>query len=225
MPRIIRTILLWNLILAACAPIFPATEAAPRNATPTVETPTVAVVTTTQPASDTPALPKAKIILTFQTPHIDQPPNPDVITTVAPPNSQECAYQWAYQDLPQLSGDFLASIQGLQSGAQATAFVFGENCTHADGSTTFLPMETDFNITLQASDLADESGLGDWIVKVMQVIEQIPADQIVGPRPGRVSIMFQRNGEQKGVSFYIDQYRALPSGLSSAELYAALQTQ
>jgi hypothetical protein len=225
MLKIIRTILLWNLILAACAPIFPGTEAGPQNAMPTVETPTVVVLTTTQAASDTPALPNPKIIQTLQTPHIEQPPNPDVITNVAPPSSQECAYQWAYQDLPQLSGDFLAAIQGLQSGAQATAFAFGENCTHADGSTTFLPMETDFNITLQVSVLENESDLGEWIVKVMQIIEQIPADQIVGPRPGRVSIMFQRNGEQKGVSFYIDQYRALPSGLSSAEIYRALQSQ
>jgi hypothetical protein len=225
MPRITRTLLLWTLILTACAPIFPTTEAAPQSAPPAAETPTVSVVTVTPASSDAPILPNPKIIPTFQTPHIDQPPNPDALTTVAPSNPQECAYQWAYQDLPQLSGDFLAAVQALHPRAQATAFVFGENCVHADGSTTFIPMETDFNITLQVSDVANESDLGDWIVKVMQVIEQIPADQIVGPRPGRVSIMFQGSGEQKGVSFYLDEYRALPPGLSSAEIYAALQTQ
>jgi hypothetical protein len=225
MPRITRTLLRWTLILTACAPIFPTPQAAPRNATPAVETPAVAVVTTTPVSSDAATLPNPKIIPTFQTPHIDQPPNPDALTTMAPSNPQECAYQWAYQDLPQLSGDFLAAVQALHPGAQATAFVFGENCVHADGSTTFIPMETDFNITLQVSDIANESDLGDWIVKVMQVIEQIPADQIVGPRPGRVSIMFQGSGEQKGVSFYIDKYRALPSGLSTTEIYNTLQTQ
>jgi hypothetical protein len=225
MPRIIRTVLLWILILAACAPIFSAPEAAPQNARPTADIPTVVVVATTPSSDDSPTLPNPKIIQTLQTPHIDQPPNPEAITTVAPSNTQECAYQWAYQDLAQLSGDFLAAVQALQPGAQASAFAFGENCVHADGSTTFIPMETDFNITLQTGDLADQSDLGNWIVKVMQVIEQIPADQIVGPRPGRVSIMFQASGEQKGVSFYIDQYRALPAGLSSPEIYAALLTQ
>jgi hypothetical protein len=58
----------------------------------------------------------------------------------------------------------------------------------------------------------------------MQVIQNIPSDQIVGPRPGRVSIGFQSNAGQKNISFYIDQYRALQSGLSSAEIFKTLQT-
>jgi hypothetical protein len=41
-------------------------------------------------------------------------------------------------------------------------------------------METDFNIILQVNDLTNESDLGEWIVKVMQVILTIPQDQIVG---------------------------------------------
>jgi hypothetical protein len=95
----------------------------------------------------------------------------------------------------------------------------------ADGSIGgFSAMETDFNITLQVNDLTNESDLGDWIVKVMQVIESIPPAQIVGPRPGRVSIVFQSNGDQKAVNFYVNQYQALPAGLSSSEIYQTLQT-
>jgi hypothetical protein len=60
---------------------------------------------------------------------------------------------------------------------------------------------------------------------VMQVIQHIPADQIVGPRPGRVSIIFQSGAEQKAVNYYIDQYKSLPLSLSSEEIYNALQTQ
>jgi len=183
------------------------------------------MIAMTQAASDTSSLPNPKIIQTLQTPHIDQPPNPDAVTTVASSNPQECAYQWAYQDLPQLSSEFLRSVQGLQPEAQATAFAFGENCVHADGSVTFIPMETDFNITLQVSDLSSEATFGEWIVKMMQIIGQLPADQIVGPRPGRVSMIFQSGGQQKGINFYIDQYKALPSGISSEEIYRALQTQ
>ena len=105
-----------------------------------------------------------------------------------------------------------------------TAFAFGEDCIHADGSKTFLAMETDFNITLQVIDPSDEAVLGEWIVKIMQVIENIPNEKIVGPRPGRVSIAFQSGSEQKYVNFYIDQYQALPASLSDAEIYQALQT-
>jgi hypothetical protein len=125
--------------------------------------------------------------------------------------------------MPDLSSRFLQSIQALQPGAQANAFAFGENCVHADGSTTFLPMETDFNLTLQVSDLANEADLGEWIVKVMQIIENIPPGQISGPRPGRVSISFEVNGEKGGVTFYIGQYRTLQAGLGNAEIYQTLK--
>ena len=157
------------------------------------------------------------------------PASPATVTatqtlTATPPPYGSCGYQWAYQDLPELTAEFQQDIQNLNPEAQAKAFAFGEDCIHQDGTTrTFIPMETDFNITLQVSDLSDESALGDWIVKVMQVVEGIPPDKIVGPRPGRVSIAFQSGNDQKFVNFYIDQYQALPSGLSGAEIYQALQ--
>jgi hypothetical protein len=81
----------------------------------------------------------------------------------------------------------------------------------SDGSIGgFAAMETDFNVTLTVNDLTNEAELGEWIVKVMQVIEDIPQEQIVGPQPGRVSIMFQSNGDQQMLKFYVNKYQALP---------------
>ena len=146
-------------------------------------------------------------------------------TTAVPPESQNCGYQWAYQDLPELSSSFQSSIQALQPEAEATTYVFGENCVLPDGSVArFIPMETDFNITLPVTDVADEAGLGEWIVRIMEVIHSIPQEQIIGPRPGRVSVIFKAGTAQAGVNFYIDQYQALPSGLSHTEIYQSLQT-
>ena len=85
-------------------------------------------------------------------------------------------------------------------------------------------METDFNVTLQVDNLSNESDLGDWIVKVMQVIGNIPQERIVGPRPGLVSITFRSNGDHSNVNFYIDQYQELPPDFSNSEIYQALQT-
>jgi hypothetical protein len=145
-------------------------------------------------------------------------------TSTLPSPYGGCGYQWASQDLPELSAEFLGTIQSLQPEAQANAFAFGENCIHEDGTTrTFIPMETDFNVTLQVSNLSNETALGEWIVKVMQVVENIPQEKIAGPRPGRVRIGFQSGSDQKFVNFYIDQYQALPSSLSSTEIYQALQ--
>jgi hypothetical protein len=162
----------------------------------------------------TSAVSDPELIATVSTPHIDEPPN-----------SAACAYQWANQDLPALSGSLQQSLQVLQPEAQASAYAFGENCILANGSIAgFSAMETDFNITLQVADLTNESDLGEWIVKVMQVIESIPQQQIVGPRPGRVSITFRAGDDHKIVNFYVNQFQELPSGLSSSEIYQALRT-
>lgn len=199
MQRIFRAFLFWTLILYACSPNLASPQPIPR----------------------TTAVPD--IIATLSTPHIDQPPDGNFPTTA--PNPQECGYQWANQELPELSGSFQASIQALQPEAQASAHAFGENCVLADGSMGgFGAMETDFNVTLNVNDLTNESELGEWIVKVMQVIQNIPPEQIMGPQPGRVSIVFQSNSDQKIVNFYINQYQSLTPGLGGLEIYQALQT-
>ena len=152
------------------------------------------------------------------------PPNlPATLTPTPKLYGGNCGYQWAQKDLPELSGEIQQAIQELQPDAKANAFAFGEDCVYADGHAVFSAMETDFNITLQVSDLSNEADLGEWIVKVMKVVENIPPEKIEGPRPGRVSINFQSGSEQQFVNFYIDQYQALPSGLSNAEIYQTLQ--
>jgi hypothetical protein len=222
MHRTFRAILLLTLSLCACSPSGPSLEAIPPTeaaSIPAAET----VPPTDQlfPPLTSEVLPPPKLQATLSTPHIDQ--GPDGAATEAPSRPQDCGYQWAYQDMPELAASFQSSIQELQPGAQASLFAFGENCVRADGSSSFIPMETDFNITLQVTDLANEADLGEWIVKVVQIIENIPTEEIVGPRPGRVAIAFQ-SGEEKGnISFYINQYRDLPAGLSNAEIYQALK--
>jgi hypothetical protein len=147
-------------------------------------------------------------------------------TTAVPPETQNCGYQWAHGDLPELSSSFQAAIQDLEPLAQASAYAFGENCVLPDGSIgRFLPMETDFNVMLPVDDLANEAVLGRWIVRIMEVIERIPADEITGPRPGKVSVVFESSTAQRVINFYIDQYGALPAGLSHEDVYHALQSQ
>lgn len=225
MPRIFRTLLFLSLVLSACTPggLFPqAVSPAPAtnaptsaNDFPTTEILPVIIAQVTHPPT---------LIATVSTPHVDQ--GTDEANTAVPSYPEGCGYQWAYQDTPELSVDFLQSLQALQPEAQGNAFAFGENCLNGDGSIRrFIPMETDFNITLQVNDIADESELGEWIVKVMRIIDDIPPEQIIGPRPGRVSLGFQASGQQEHISFYIDQYHGLSPGLSTAEIYRALKTQ
>lgn len=222
MQRIFRTFLLWTLIWCACSPGGLSPQAP--SSDPARDTPSPVILT----ASTTQDIPLTKLVPTLATPHIEQPPDGNLpnagdLSPTVDSSAGQCAYQWAYEDLPDLSSDFHQSIQQLQEEAQASAFAFGENCVHADGSADFIPMETDFNTTLQVTDLSNEDELGAWIVKIMQVIENIPPDQIVGPRPGRVSIEFRTGDGQMFLNFYVDQYQSLSTGLSNAEIYQALQ--
>lgn len=209
MGRLLSTILFLTLTLSACGTSIASPQPLPPSAT---EAP-LTLPTTAVPFP----------IETLPTPHIDQPPDGNV--TAPPPEPEQCGYQWAYGDLPELSSRFQQSIRALEPEAEAKAFAFGENCVRADGSIAkFAPMETDFNVTLHVDDLANEAVLGRWIVQVMEVIENIPPEQISGPRPGRVSIVFQSSTAQSVSNFYINQYQALPAGLSHEEVYHSLQT-
>lgn len=208
MPRILRTLLFLSLVLCACS----LGGLSSKDFPPTLTDDAPVDNSTAVPSTEAPT--SVTEVSTLE----------DTSTEVSPSYPQGCGYQWAYKDMPELSSDFQESIQLLQPEAQAVAFGFGEDCIHADGSVTFIPMETDFNITLQVGDLSDDEA-GEWVLKIMQVIDTIPADQIIGPRPGRVSIIFETNGQRKGAGFYIDQYHALPAGLSNAEIYRALQSQ
>jgi nitrate reductase NapAB chaperone NapD len=150
--------------------------------------------------------------------------NSDGEITAVPLTPTDCGYQWSNQDLPRLASSFQQSIQDLQPEAEANAYAYGESCIRTDGSVvSFTATETDFNVTLHVDDLANQSVLGRWIVQVMQVIEAIPAAQIEGPRPGRVTIVFQSNVSQNILSFDISQYKNLPGGLNHEEVYQALE--
>lgn len=156
------------------------------------------------------------------------PPSPTEVPAIIPTVTFTttpviCAWQYAQKDLPELSSSFQRSIQALQPEAQASAFAFGENCVGWGGNIiSFSAMETNFDIYLQVDDLADESVLGKWIVQVMEVIENIPAEQIAGPRLGRVSIVFQSSTAQSVINFDIAQYKQLPPNFNYAEIYEAL---
>ncbi len=190
--KLIHALLFLTLILSACSSAVPSSEVpSPLGASDTpVPLQDTASATNPPPGevipiSTTEVLPRPKLIATLSTPHIDQ--GPEGFVTALPTYPRDCGYQWAQHDLPELSSQLLRSMQVLQANAQAVAFAFGEDCTYADGTSTFVPMETDFNITLPVSDTTD-AALGEWIVKVMQVIGEIPPDQIIGPRPGRVGV-------------------------------------
>jgi hypothetical protein len=179
--------------------------------------------TQTGPAPD--ALPISSAVITL-TPYVDSVPSTELpVTQNIPPTDEPCGYMWASQNLTDLTLDLQAAIKNILPEAQAYAFAFGEDCVYQDGHRKFIAMETDFNVSLPVADLTDDNNLGEWIIKTMQVIESLSKDKIVGPRPGRVTIIFTTGAEQKFIVFYIDKYQALPKDMAGWEVYQSLQKQ
>ena len=150
-------------------------------------------------------------------------PSLAVLTEPAASVPGKCAYTWAYQDLPELSEQVQAAIRELRPQAEAHASAFGEDCKHADGRVNFLAMETDFYVTLPVSEVDDTAELGGWARRTLDLLlERFPTGETPGPQPGRVTLRFVSEGEERNLVVPVSEYLALPGDLSDAALFEAL---
>ena len=160
--------------------------------------------------------------------------SPPPITVTAEPQPVEpdtsepqgCAYTWAYKDLPELTAKVDAAVKELNPAASGHATAFGEDCLKADGSVTFVAMETDFTIRLPVEDLTNAEAFGDWMAQVMPVITQIPREELQGPKDGFVEFWFEKSEtENVIVRVPIQEYKEQAQELSGAELFRMFQTK
>jgi len=205
MNRFFRSLLFWTLILSSCSTSLPATDAAPLA-----------------PAMTTPRIPK--IIETLQTPHIDQPPNGNEII-ITPPSENCGGYQWAYKDMPEINEPFNEAVKIINQDAKAWATAFGEDCFYADGHADFIAMETDFYVHLPVVNLTDFEWFGNWIAQTLNIVNGLPVDLIVGPKPGFVEFWFIKSeGEHIATRVPIQKYRDEATGKNGEELFKLFYT-
>lgn len=142
-------------------------------------------------------------------------PSPLPIT----PTYEGCAYVWASQDMPELSRKLNAQLQEISMNISGLAYAYGEDCVYADGHSTFSALETDFRVGVKVRAVSDKEALGNWIRKVMDVIVEIPPEELMGPRAGRVDFDFkQPDPAELIVTVPIDQYRREADNLKGAAL-------
>lgn len=144
----------------------------------------------------------------------------DGATDTAIPQPEPCGYQWAYQDLPELTAEFDDAIKSLNPEASGRAQAFGENCVQADGDSTFGAMETDFYARLPVDDLSKEDDFGNWMAQAMEVVVEIPREKLQGPNYGFVEFTFEKSeAERIVVRVPIQQYLDTAQGKSGADLF------
>jgi hypothetical protein len=145
----------------------------------------------------------------------------------APANSQNCAYVWNTQPLPDLTEKVQSAIDaaGL-SDVKANAQAYGEDCIdpQTNKPSGFATMETDFRITAQVADITDFDNMGGLLEKVLFVLDAFPLGKIPGPQPGYINISFQSGKSELNLSFTAAAGKsARQQGLHGAALVEKLQ--
>lgn len=140
--------------------------------------------------------------------------------TAATPTNGGCSFTWASRDLTELTNSFDSSLQALHPQSSGNAYAYGEDCVFANGTSRFTAMETDFRVRTHVTDLQDTAQIGNSIMQTMKVVAAIPAQQLSGPKSGRVDFEFYA-GETEALRLGvgIDEYRAIAPGTSGAEIY------
>lgn len=146
----------------------------------------------------------------------------DIVTAITetPTLAYEgCAFTWAYYDAPELTAKLDKAVKEINSDASANATFFGEDCIYADGSKTFGAMQTDFTVRLPADDLTQHEAFGNWIKQVMQIVVEIPREEIQGGF-GFVEFWFQKSEtENIALRVPIPQYLNEAQDKNGAELF------
>ena len=147
--------------------------------------------------------------------------------TLTPVGDINCGYQWAYQDLPEVSAQFDQAVKDLIPNSNSHATAFGENCIGADNQVvTFLAMETDFYVIAPVGTLEDHQSFGNWAAGVMQVVNNLPTEMLAGPMPGFVEFRFEKDtSESLILRIPIQQYRETAEGKIGEELFDLFYTK
>lgn len=173
------------------------------------------------------SLASAPIPVVSQTP--EQPPTQAPIpSSSGTPGTTAagCYYVWATRELPSLGKKLDNGLAKSGGDFTASAYAFGEDCRHDDGTTTFLAMETDFRVRVAADSLSDKTAMGTAILQVMQEIQTLPRSEVPGTRPGRVEFEFYRDStESLRLSIDISKFLAEAQGLRGAALFEHFRSE
>jgi hypothetical protein len=155
--------------------------------------------------------------------------SPPPITGITPtPQYQECIWNWATQELPELTASVAAALDAQGIGTTSVrVYAFGENCLDAQGNIAyFATMETDFAITLPVDDVNDREAVGNLAADLFGVIARDYAvGTIPGPQPGRVELRFESGPEAVfALTVQREEFESLiAQGIRGAALLDALE--
>jgi hypothetical protein len=148
--------------------------------------------------------------------------------TVTPADTPVCAYVEASKDAPEASSALTQAYRSADfANVDVRAEAYGENCidTNTNRVASFSARQTDIYLSVPVQDIHDTQALGDWISRLVPVINLVPADQLPGPNPGNIAIQFTSAADTVNLWFPRQTAQGLiQKGLRGSALYEALAT-
>lgn len=153
-------------------------------------------------------------------------PNIEIpFTETLPAPSGSCYFNWAYHIDPNLTEKLDVAVKDINPDASATVTLFGEDCIYDNGSSTFIVMETDFQVRLLVEDLSAHEDFGNWMRQIMSIVVAIPQKEIQG-NYGFVEFWFEKSEmENLIVRIPIQKYIDEAEGKTGVELFNTFYQQ
>jgi hypothetical protein len=162
-------------------------------------------------------------------------PTPSLTLTVSPialatsttesASFTQCAYSWAHRDLPDVTTLAQAALDKIDiPKTTVRADAYGEDCIDLDTNKvkSFGAMTTDFYLTVELSNLGDQTALADYVSNVYTALIALPQDSLPA-RPGYLDMTFTSTAETKHLRTTFDEIKsALDKGLTGANFLDAL---
>jgi hypothetical protein len=162
-------------------------------------------------------------------------PTPSLTLTVSPTalstgtlesaSFTQCAYSWAHRDLPDvttLAQAALDKTDGPKTTVRADAY--GEDCIDQNTNTVrgFGAMTTDFYLTVELSNLSDQTALADYVKATYTALLTLQQDGLPA-HPGYLDITFTSGAETKHLRTTFDAIKsALDKNLIGAAFLVSL---
>jgi len=138
-----------------------------------------------------------------------------------------CVSVWSTRLLPDVSLELNQAFrQSGMSEIEAEASTYGEDCIDPDTHQVvrFLAMQTDFFFNVSTGQVDDPQVFGEWVEKIMRVLDSFSPGQVPGSNPGLVEISFSGGTQTTILRFRRSNAESLlQDGLKGSALYDALQ--
>jgi hypothetical protein len=153
------------------------------------------------------------------------PTPPAYSADMSPTAPISCAWQWARQDLPDVTSRAVSALTAASVGfTQVRAEAYGENCVYMNANPAqvgyFAAMTTDFYLTVPVESILATDALAEVVLRsyyALVNLTDLPA------KVGYLDITFSGPDGTAGVRAMFDQIaRALQNGLSGAALLEAI---